>query len=116
MNKSVPTLLGIVIILLVVVLVVLFFNYKLTQQLGSGASVVGTKGGEMLTGVQAPKEEISPSEALGARAPKTEPQMSPALRPGTKASERMIQRRGEQRPGRGGRRGEATGARPGGGK
>ncbi len=78
MNKSVPTLLGIVIILLVVVLVVLYFNYKLTEKLGGGGIVVGTESTQALTGVQPPKEEIGTPEALGAR----QPQGSAVLAPG----------------------------------
>ena len=106
MNKSVPTLLGIVIILLVVVLVVLVYNYQLTQKLGSGATVVGTRGGEMLTGVQMPTEEISPSEALAARQSKVQPV--------TIMPKRL--RAGGREPGRRGRAvsGEAT--KPGAGK
>ena len=78
MNKSVPTLLGIVIILLVVLLVVVIYQYKLTQRLALGERVVGTIGGEALTGVEAPKEDIGVSEVLGAREPESEArQMSP---------------------------------------
>jgi len=73
-NKSVPTLLGIVIILLVVLLVVVIYQYKLTQRLALGERVVGTIGGEALTGVEAPKEDIGVSEVLGAREPEAEPQ------------------------------------------
>jgi hypothetical protein len=112
MNKSVPTLLGIVIILLVVVLVVLWFNYKMTQQLGAGAIVVGTKGGELLTGVKAPKEEIGTGEVLGAKQPKVEPQLSPAMRPGTRAG-RMAQERQAQRGRRAARAGAGQGRKPG---
>ncbi len=100
MNKSVPTLLGIVIILLVVVLVVLFFNYQLTQKLGAGESVVGTVGGKALTGVEPPTEEIGASEVLGAREPESQAVPSPASRPGTRAAERAAQR-GERRGGEG---------------
>ncbi len=92
MSKSVPTLLGIVIILLVVVLVVLVFNYKLTQQLGAGATVVGTQGGEMLTGAKAPKEEIGTSTVLGARQPQSEAVPSPAMK------ETPAERRGPKNP------------------
>jgi len=73
MNKSVPTLLGILIILVVVVIVVLVYNIQLTKQLGTGASPVGTIGGQMLTGEKAPTTEISPSEALARRSGKAEP-------------------------------------------
>jgi len=87
MNKSVPTLLGIVIILLVVALVVLVYNYKLTQELGKGGQVVGTKTTEMLTGVEPAKEVIGAETVLGARAPKTQAEPSPlagrATRPGS---------------------------------
>ena len=74
MNKSVPTLLGIVIILLVVLLVVVMYQYRLTQKLAEGERVVGTVGGELLTGVETPKEDIGVSEVLGAREPESEPQ------------------------------------------
>ncbi len=100
-NRSVPTLLGIVIILLVVLLVVVIYNYKLTQRLGAGERVVGTVGGEALTGVEAPKEEIGVGEVLGAREPEAEPQLSPAYRP--EAQERRQaarqQREGQRREG-----------------
>ena len=114
MNKSVPTLLGIVIILLVVMLVVLVFNYKLTQQLGTGATVVGTQSTKTLTGVTPPMEEISPSEVLGAQKPQVQPKLSPALQPGTRASKRAMERgEGTQRGrGRAGRAREE--AKPGG--
>ncbi len=104
MNKSVPTLLGIVIILLVVVLVVLIFNYQLTQKLGAGGTVVGTVGGKALTGVEPPQEEIGTSEVLGAREPESQPVVSPASKPGTKQAERMAER-GGRRGGREGRQG-----------
>ena len=65
MNKSVPTLLGIVIILLVVVLVVLIYDYKLTSQVVAGGVAVQTTGGRALTGVEGGGEQISPSEVLG---------------------------------------------------
>jgi hypothetical protein len=86
-NRSVPTLLGIVIILLVVVLVVLIYNYRLTQQLGSGATVVGTVGGKALTGVEPPTEEIGAGEVLGRREAEVEAQPSPTQRPGTRSFE-----------------------------
>ncbi len=76
MNKSVPTLLGIVIILLVVILVVLVVNYQVTKGIGEGGRVVGTVGGEMLTGEEAPEEYI-PASALGGRA-EQEAQQLPA--------------------------------------
>jgi hypothetical protein len=104
-NKSVPTLLGIVIILLVVVLVVLIYNYKMTQELGAGGRVVGTVGGEALTGVEAPEEEIGTSEVLGAREPESEAAMSPASGPDPRAGER----RGDRSERRGSRRGEGGG-------
>lgn len=65
MNKSVPTLLGIVIILLVVVLVVLIYDYKMTSQIVAGGVAVQTTGGRALTGVDAGGEQVSPSEVLG---------------------------------------------------
>ncbi|MFB3880779.1 MAG: hypothetical protein ACE149_05920 [Armatimonadota bacterium] len=113
MNKSVPTLLGIVIILLVVVLVVLYFNFKMTQELGSGATAVGTRGGELLTGVKAPKEEIGASEVLGAREPEGEAKLSPAMKPGSRASRMSAERQGRQTR-RAGRAGAAEGTKPGG--
>ena len=98
MNKSVPTLLGLVIILLVVVLVVLIVNYRLTQGLGRGERVVGTVGGQLLTGEDAPDEFIDETSAL-AGGEKIEPQLSPALRQGSRAGER---RAGAQEGRRGG--------------
>ena len=94
MNKSVPTLLGIVIILLVVLLVVVIYQYRLTQKLALGERVVGTIGGEALTGVEAPKEDIGVSEVLGAREPESEAVVSPALQPQTQ--ERRAERRAAQ--------------------
>ncbi|GEM_PF-1386085 len=76
MNRSVPTLLGIVIILLVVVLVVLIYNYRLTSGLAAGGTVVGTAGQRLLTGVEPPEEEIGVGEVLerrGETAPRTAP-------------------------------------------
>jgi hypothetical protein len=104
MNKSVPTLLGIVIILLVVVLVVLVFNYKMTQEIGKGGIPVGTIGGQALTGVEAPTEEIGTSEVLGAREPEAQAQPSPAMRPGTRAGRMAEERRGQVGEGRRARR------------
>ncbi len=103
MNKSVPTLLGIVIILLVVLLVVVIYQYKLTQRLALGERVVGTIGGEVLTGVEAPKEDIGISEVLGAREPAVETQLSPGagIRPESQerrqAREAVREERQEQR-------------------
>ena len=65
-NKSVPTLLGIVIILLVIVLVVLVYDLRMTANLAAGNVPVGTVGGQMLTGVEAPTEIIGDEEAIGA--------------------------------------------------
>ncbi len=80
MNRSVPTLLGIVIILLVVILVVLVVNYQVTKGIGEGGRVVGTVGGEVLTGEEAPEEYI-PASALGGRAEPEEPmQIPPEMR------------------------------------
>jgi len=104
MNKSVPTLLGIVIILLVVVLVVLVFNYKMTQEIGKGGIPVGTIGGQALTGVEAPKEQIGTPEVLGTRQPEVQAQPSPAMRPGTRAGRMAEERRGPAREGRRARR------------
>ena len=109
MNKSVPTLLGIVIILLVVVLVVLVYNYKLTQGLGEGARVVGTTGGELLTGEQAPREFISETEALGRRA-ESEARRPPMFtRAGTRArAESMAAAEEREAERRAGREGETS--------
>lgn len=104
MNKSVPTLLGILIILMVVVLVVLVINYRITKGLGEGQRVVGTAGGELLTGEEAPEEFIDETSALGGRAAEPEPQLSPALRPESRAAEQRQgrqQRRGADAPGPG---------------
>lgn len=79
MNKSVPTLLGIVIILLVVLLVVVFYNYKLTEKLGAGGTVVGTVGGEALTGVEAPKSEIGVGEVMSHQTPESQAAPSPMV-------------------------------------
>jgi hypothetical protein len=68
-NRSVPTLLGIVIILLVVVLVVVVFNYRLYSGLGRGEKVVGTSSHEILTGEEPITEEIGISEVLTAGEP-----------------------------------------------
>lgn len=108
MNKSVPTLLGIVILLLVVVLVVLIYNYKMTQEMSKGGIPVGTVGGEKLTGVEAPKEVIDASTVLGSKEPEVE---KTTLPPG--AASRQGQRAGER--GMGGRRGPAGGSAPGSG-
>ncbi len=93
MNKSVPTMLGIVIILLVVILVVLIVNYQVTKGIGEGRRVVGTVGGEMLTGEEAPEEFIDAS-ALGGRAEPVE-----AEPPSPKAQRRRVeaQREAEER-------------------
>ena len=82
MNTSVPTLLGIVIILLVVVLVVLLINYRVTQGISRGERVVGTTGGELLTGEEAPDEFIDETSALGGDADRPEPRPSPGMREG----------------------------------
>jgi len=65
-NKSVPTLLGIVIILLVIVLVVLVYDLRMTANLAAGNVPVGTVGGQLLTGTETPTEVIGPEEAIGA--------------------------------------------------
>ncbi len=94
MNKSVPTMLGIVIILLVVILVVLIVNYQMTKGIGEGRQVVGTVGGEVLTGEQAPEEFIDAS-ALGGRAEPVEGEaLSPkAQRRGAEARQEAERRR-----------------------
>lgn len=99
MNKSVPTLLGIIIILLVVVLVILIYDYKLTSGLATGR-VAGTVGGELMTGVDQPEEDIGVGEVLGQPEP-TQAERSPAQKPGTRASEISAEaaaRRSEGRP------------------
>ena len=65
MNRHVPTLLGIVIILLVVLLVLGIYNYKLSERMSQGGEVVGTVGGQALTGQEQPAPQITPSEVLG---------------------------------------------------
>lgn len=91
MNKSVPTLLGIVIILLVVILVILIVQYQVTKGLGEGKQVTGTVGGEILTGVEA-EDEYTPASALGGKAEPEEPtQLSP------KAMERRTEAQAEVR-------------------
>lgn len=100
MNKSIPTLLGIVIILLVVVLVVLIIHIRITQGIARGERIVGTKGGELLTGEKAPTEYIDETSALGDRGDQSEPQLSPAMRPDSRAGQRRqeaAQRRGTRR-------------------
>jgi hypothetical protein len=101
MNKSVPTLLGIVIILLVVVLVVLIYNFKMTQEMGKGGIPVGTVGGEKLLGVETPKEQIDASTVLGSKEPTVE-------------KESIVNNQGlQRREGRLGREGRAPGTTPG---
>jgi hypothetical protein len=103
MNKSVPTLLGIIIILLVVVLAVLVVNYKVTKGLGEGQTVTGTVGGQVITGTEAPKENIEGSTVLGSRQPEpVEPtQVSPEQQQRmTENREKMEERREEGAPGR----------------
>jgi len=71
-NRSVPTLLGIMIILMVAMLVMLIYDYRLTSGLASGATIVGTVGGELLTGVDQPTETISATEVAGRQRPHTQ--------------------------------------------
>lgn len=66
MNRSVPTLLGIVIILLVIVLVVLVYDTRMTANLAAGNVPVGTVGGQILTGTETPTEIIGAEEAIAA--------------------------------------------------
>jgi len=66
-------LLGIVIILLVIVLVVLVYDLRMTANLAAGNVPVGTVGGQMLTGVEAPTEIIGDEEAIGAHVSASEP-------------------------------------------
>ncbi len=67
MNKSVPTLLGIVIILLVVVLVIVIFNYRLTQrQAHLSPALSGTRAGERtreISGPRSEKEGVGPARS-----------------------------------------------------
>ena len=96
MNKSVPTLLGIVIILLVVVLIVLMYNLRMTQAIGRGERVVGTVGGELITGEDAPDEFIDETSALS-NVDRPEPT---TVRPEGRASDRRQAaegRRGQRR-------------------
>ena len=97
MNKSVPTLLGIVIILLVVVLIVLMYSLRMTQAIGRGERVVGTVGGELITGEQAPDEFTDETSALGGRTDSPEPT---TIHPEARTSERRQAtegRRGQRR-------------------
>jgi hypothetical protein len=94
-NKSVPTLLGIVIILLVALLVVGFYQIRLQRELTAGKTVVGTVGGEVLTGVDMPEEEIGTVEVLGA-GPEGEVKPSPATSPDTRAGERRREAEGKR--------------------
>jgi hypothetical protein len=100
MNKSVPTLLGILIILVVVVLVVLIYNIKLTEQLGTGATPTGTVGGEVLTGEKAPTTMLPPAGPA-----KSKPEViNPANRRGGRGTGPEATGRGEG-PGQAGRAG-----------
>jgi hypothetical protein len=98
-NKSVPTLLGILIILVVVVLVVLIYNIKLTNQLATGGTPTGTLGGQILTGEKAPTTMLPPAGPRGQNKPEALPQGShrgePAQRRGGEGTARGGQRRGE---------------------
>ena len=99
MNKSVPTLLGILIILVVVVLVVLIYNIKLTNQLATGGSPTGTVGGQILTGEKASTTMLPPAGPGGQNKPQALPAGSrrggPAQRGGMEGPTRGGQRRGE---------------------
>jgi hypothetical protein len=112
MNKSVPTLLGIVIILLVVVLAVLIVNYKTTKGLGEGKELVGTVGGEILMGEEAPEEFIDTSTVTGSR----EPEPVEARQFTSEQRARQSDRRQEVQAGRDERRAEREGAAPGAGE
>ena len=65
MSRSVPTLLGIMIILMVVMLVMLIYDYRLTSGLASGATVVGTVGGQLLSGVDQLDEQTAVGKSAG---------------------------------------------------
>ena len=61
MNRSVPMLLAIIVLLVVVVLVVLVYNITLTNRLSQGLTPSGTVGGQVLTGVKAPTDVLTPA-------------------------------------------------------
>jgi hypothetical protein len=104
MNRSVPTLLGILILLVVVVIVVLVYNIQLTKQLGEGGTAMGTVGGQALTGVEAPKE--LPQGAGVPTAPEARPltreqQQRRAVQQERRGPEARGRRGGQQRGGAG---------------
>jgi hypothetical protein len=114
-NKTVPTLVGIVVILLVALLVVNIYNLRLYSKLATGETVTGTVGQKLITGVEPPTEEIGSSEALGARISKPKV-ISPAetQRKAGRSEEIVEQRekrqeKGTTRPGPGRPRAETTG-------
>ena len=73
--------------MLVALLVVGFYQIRLQRELTAGRTVVGTVGGEVLTGVDMPDEEIGTAEVLGA-GPEGETRPSPAASPDTRGGER----------------------------
>ena len=97
MNKSVPTLLGIVIILLVAVLAVGIINYRVTQGLGAGKELVGTKGTPLLTGEPLPEEVIDETSALGREAERPEPTTIPREARTSERRQAAEGRRGQRR-------------------
>ena len=83
-------------LLLVVVLIVLMYNLRMTQAIGRGERVVGTVGGELLTGEDAPDEFIDETSALS-NVDRPEPT---TIRPEGRASDRRQAaegRRGQRR-------------------
>lgn len=113
MNRSVPTLLGIMIILMVAVLVILVYDYRLTSGLAAGHVVVGTVGGQILTQVEQPTEQISPSEVFEKRVSKANRLNAREMqrRQGRLAQRMTWQERGARREAR---RGLASALREGG--
>jgi hypothetical protein len=69
-NRSVPTLLGIMIVLMVAVLVVLIYDLKVTAGLASGKIVVGTVGGRLISGVDGPVARTGMVAAPGSESPR----------------------------------------------
>jgi len=111
-NKNVPTLLGIAIILLVVLVILGIYQIAMYNRMATGQTVVGTTGGKILTGVEPPTEEISPSEVLSKQLEKPPATVSPAqvqAREGRQANIREGQERRASRSAQ--RRSEGAGRR-----
>ena len=115
MSRSVPTLLGVMILLMVVMLVVLIYDFKLTSELATGGAVVGTVGGQLLTGVEQSEEAISASEALGRQGTKSKPLPPTGARKAPAKTQKMMGR-AEQRSRRGQMARRDNGRGPGGGE